>query len=94
MVADFEILPESIEVNSEVMVALGYVDISSGVIFECEWDFGDGSAANHGPYAWHRYSTPGQKRITLTLTSDRGVVYKRTRNILVDALERGSVPAR
>ncbi len=44
---------------------------SDGSIVAYAWDFGDGSVES-GPLATHRYATPGNYIVTLTVTDDRG----------------------
>ncbi len=44
-----------------------------GSIVDLEWDFGDGSAKEHGWYLWHTYSSGGNFSITLRVTDDDGL---------------------
>jgi PKD repeat protein len=59
--------------------------VTPGWIASYRWNFGDGSPIEAGGWKAHRYSTPGNYRVTLTVTDNRGVASSTSVDIRVCA---------
>ena len=57
-----------------------------GTIATYDWDFGDGSAHEHGVAVTHTYSTAGSYEAILTVTDDGGAQDTATQTITVNAI--------
>jgi PKD repeat protein len=82
--ADFSISPQ--RGTAPLLVTVNPV-LSTGLVQEYFWDFGDGSRQNQmTPQSLtHTYSTPGEYTIKLRLTDEKGIVSEKEKIVIVEA---------